>query len=381
MKHPIIIHAADPGPWGKPKGGSGGGNGGGGWTPGGRGPKGSGGGDLDDLLRDIKRQFHHLFGGDGNNHRGIVAGFALFFLLWLASGIYQLQPGEQGVVLRFGKFDRIASPGLRYHLPTPIESVEVVNVEGKHNETLGGDPNSPPHGGSSGTGDDEILMLTGDENIINVSFSVQWKVSDAQAYAFNIPEPQRDTVRAVTESAMREVIGKTPIEAAMTTGKSKISYETLKLSQQTLDRYKAGIQITDVNLLDASFPRAVVDAARDVQAAQADQESARNSAEGYTNDILPRARGKAERTVQEAEAYKQQVVAQAQGAAARFMSVYQQYKQAEDVTRKRIYLETMEKILDGTNKVILDGRGANLVPYLPLPELKPSSGGTDKGVQ
>src|SRR5262249_20329480 len=155
---------------------------------------------------------------------------------------------------------------------------------------------------SSGTGEDEILMLTGDENIINVSFSVQWKVSDAKNFAFNIPNPE-ETVRMVTESAMREVIGQTPIEAAMTTGKSKLSYATLKLTQMALDHYHAGIEITDVNLLDASFPQAVVDAARDVQAAQADQESARNTAEGYTNDILPKARGQAARMVQEAEAY------------------------------------------------------------------------------
>ena len=209
---------------------------------------------------------------------------------------------------------------------------------------------------ATGTGDDEILMLTGDENIINVSFSVQWKVSDAQAFAFNIPEPQRETVRAVTESAMREVIGRTTLESALTVGKSKVAAEATKLTQQTLDNYKTGIEILEVNLLDASFPQAVVDAARDVQAAQADQESARNEAEGYTNDILPRARGQAERMVQEAEAYKQQVVAQAQGSTARLLSVYDQYKQAEDVTRKRIYLETMEKILEGTNKVIMDSK-------------------------
>jgi membrane protease subunit HflK len=182
----------------------------------------------------------------------------------------------------------------------------------------------------------------------------------------------------VTESAMREVIGQTPIEAAMTTGKLKISDETLKLTQETLDRYKAGIHIKDVNLLDAGFPQAVVDAAHDVQAAQADQESARNSAEGYTNDILPRARGQAERTIQEAEAYKQQVVAQAQGAASRFLAVYEQYKLAEDVTRKRIYLETMEKIMEGTNKVIIDNK-TGAIPYLPLPQLKPAESAEGKG--
>jgi membrane protease subunit HflK len=373
MGEQVIINAVDPGPWGKPKG-TGGNGGGGGWMPGGRGPK-DPGSELDALLRDIRRRFHMLFGG--GSHRGLIAAFSVFLALWLASGIYQLQPGEQGVVLRFGKFDRLSAPGLRYHLPTPFESVDVVNTEHIRNETLGGDPNSPPHGGSTGIGDDEILMLTGDENIINVSFNVQWKVRDAKSFVFNIAN-QDETVRAVTESAVREVIGRTTLDSALTVGKSKVAADATRLTQETLNNYKAGIEVIEVNLLDASFPQAVVDAARDVQAARADQESARNKAEGYTNDILPKARGKAERTLQEAEAYKQQVVAQAQGAAARFLSVYQQYKQAEDVTRKRIYLETMEKILNGTSKVILDGK-TGVVPYLPLPELKATEGGQEKG--
>jgi membrane protease subunit HflK len=372
MNKPVTIHLNDPGPWGKPKGTGGGG---GGWTPGGRGPK-DPSGDLDAMLRDIKRHFNNLFGG-GQNHRGLLAAFFLLFLLWLASGIYQLQPGEVGVVLRFGKFERIAAPGLRYHLPTPFESEETVNAEAIRMETLGGDPTAPPHGGSNGMGDDELLMLTGDENIINVSFNVRWKVRDAQSFVFNIVDPQ-ETVRAVTESAVREVIGRTTLDSALTVGKSKVALDATKLTQETLDNYKSGIEVLEVTLLDATFPQAVVDAARDVQAARADQESARNNAEGYTNDKLPRARGEAQHTIQDAEAYKQQVVAEAQGAAARFLSVYGQYKQAEDVTRKRIYLETMEKIMDGTNKVILDNKNG-AVPYLPLPQIKPAESRQDKG--
>lgn len=376
MQKQVTIHAADPGPWGKPKGGSGGnGGGGGGWTPGGGNnrPPGKGPGDLDDLMRDIRKHFNTLFGGN-HNHKGLVLAFMAFFLLWLASGIYQLQPGEQGVVLRFGKFDRVAASGLRYHLPAPFESVDIVNAEAIQMNTLGGDPSQPPHGGSTGNGDDQILMLTGDENIINVSFNVRWKVSDAQKFVFNIPPHQEETVKAVTESAVREVIGRNKLDDALTIGKSKISADATALTQATLDNYHSGIQILEVNLLDATFPQAVVNAARDVQAARADQESARNKAQGYTNDILPRARGDAERKLQEAEGYKQKVVAQAEGTSARFLSVYQQYKQAEDITRKRIYLETMENILDGTTKIVLDGKGANLVPYLPLPELHPSAG-------
>ncbi len=367
MSSKTIIHNVDPGPWGKPKGSGGGsGNGGGGWTPKG-GPKGSPqGNDMEDLLRDLKQHFNNLFGGH-NNNRGLIVAFIVFFLLWLASGIYQLQPGEQSVVLRFGKFDRIATSGLHYHLPTPFESVNVINSEAIRMETLGGDTMASRNL-SLGTGDEGILMLTGDENIINLSFNVQWKVRDAKAFVFNIPDPEQ-TVRAVTESAMREIIGRTTIESALTEGKSKVQEDTRKLTQDTLDNYKAGIQILQVNLLDASFPQAVVDAARDVQAARADQERARNEAEAYSNDILPRARGQATRIIQEAEAYKQEVVAKAEGDAARFISVYDQYKQAQDVTRKRIYLETMEKILAGTNKIILDSK-SGVVPYLPLPEVK-----------
>jgi len=358
----IIINNSDQGPWGKPKGGGGpGGNNGGGWKPSGGGAPNSG--DIDELLAELKKHFNNMFGGN-NNVRGIVIAFAAFFLLWLASGIYQLQPGEQGVVLSFGKFSRIASSGLRYHLPAPFETVDIVNSEAIRMETLGGGSDKD----SRASDDDEILMLTGDENIINLSFNVQWKVRDAKAFVFNIPNPEQ-TVRAVAESAMREVIGRTTINSVLTEGKLNVQEETRKLAQATLDNYKAGIDIRNVNLLDASFPREVVDAARDVQAARADGERARNEAEAYKNDILPRALGQAERIKQDAEAYKQAVVAKAEGDAARFTSVYDQYVQAEDVTRKRIYFETMEKILAGTSKVIMDGK-TGTIPYLPLSEIK-----------
>ncbi len=356
----MIIHNTDQGPWGKPKGSGGSG---GGWKPGGYSPKGDGPSDIDELLSDLKHRFNDMFGGEHSN-RGIIAALFIFFLLWLASGIYQLQPGEQGVVLRFGKFNRITTSGLRYHLPTPFESVEIVNSEAIRMETLVGDRMSS-RSISSDSGDDEILMLTGDENIINLGFNVQWKVRDPKQFVFSLPNPEQ-TVRAVAESAMREVIGRTTINSALTEGKLKVQDETRQLAQQTLDSYKSGIDIINVNMLDASFPKEVVDSARDVQAARADQERARNEAEAYRNDILPRARGQAERMVQEAEGYKQEVVAKAEGDAARFISVYNQYKQAEDVTRKRMYLETMEKIMSGTSKIIIDNK-TGVLPYLPLP--------------
>lgn len=375
MASGVISNSSDnQGPWGTPKGSSGGGNGGG-WKPSGGGNNNPKPEDIEALVKELKKQLNGIFGGNGNgnnggdnqqnSHRGLLIGFFIFFLLWLGSGIYQLQPGEQGVVQLFGKFDRIAASGLNYHLPYPFETVTIVNSEAIRMETLGG---GSGFNGRVASSDDEILMLTGDENIISLSFNVQWKVRDAKDFVFNIPN-QEQTVRAVIESAMREVVGRTTIDSILTEGKLKVQEETQKLAQETLDNYKAGIDIRNVNLLDASFPAAVVDSARDVQAARADQERARNEAESYKNDILPRARGQAERMKQEAEGYKQEVVARAQGDAARFISVYGQYKQAEDVTRKRMYLETMEKIFAGTQKIILDSK-SGVVPYLPLPEVK-----------
>jgi membrane protease subunit HflK len=372
--------ADEQGPWGKPRG-----NGGtqkpnrigSSWPPS-NGPDsgGAGGGkptppgDFDDFLGDMRRQFSRWF-GEGKGGRGpmLLAGVALF--LWLASGLYQLQPGEQGVVTRFGLFDRITGSGLHYRLPAPFETLYVVNSGAVRMEALGAlEPGRHPQ--AAGDNNDEILMLTGDENIITLSFNVQWKIYDPQAFLFSMPNPA-ETVREVAESAMREVIGRTKLNSALTEGKSRIQEDARALVQETLDRYHAGIRILQVNLLDAGFPQAVVDAARDVQAARADQERARNEAEAYTNDILPRARGQAARLVQEAEAYKQEVVARAQGDAARFMSVYEAYKQGgEGVMRKRIYLETMTRLLEGANKIVLDAK-PGATPYLMLPDWRKAS--------
>lgn len=376
-----VIHPVEQGPWGR-KGGQGpsGGNGSGGWNPNnsgrGKGPGNSG--DFEDLLRDLKRYFTSMFGQDGGS-RNLLLAFGVFFLLWLASGFYTVQPGEQGVVQRFGKFNRLATSGLNYRWPAPFETVDIVNTEMVRIESLGSEASGSSKMMTSGNmtmGSQEILMLTGDENIIDLTFNVQWNVRDAQDFVFNIQNPQQ-TVSAVTESAMREVVGRTPIGAALTEGKSKLQEETQKLTQETLDRYKSGIQVLQVNLIRASFPLAVVDAARDVQAARADQERLRNEADAYKNDIIPRARGAAQRMIQDAEGYKSEVVAKAEGDAARFVSVYTQYRQAEDVTRKRMYLETMEKILSGMNKMVLDNK-TSTTPYLPLPALAPASKNDDR---
>lgn len=362
MKWEQVVHAMDQGPWGR-KNSSGGSSGnGGGWPPSGRGKGPGNPNEFDVLLRELKQWLEKLFGPNTGN-RGILIALLVFFLLWLASGIYQVQPGEQGVVMRFGKFNRVTASGLSYHLPAPFESVEVVNTEALRMETISESAGLARNGASP----EEMLMLTGDENIINLRFNVTWNVGDVQDYIFNVPNPDQ-TVRSVAESAMREVVGHTTLESILTEGKSKVQEETRQLAQEILNRYRAGIHIERVSLNNPSFPDEVVEAAHDVQAARADQERLRNEAEAYTNDILPRARGQAERMVQDAEGYKKEVVARAEGDAARFLSIYAQYTQAEGVTRKRMYLETMEKILSGMNKMVIDTKNG-AVPYLPLPGL------------
>jgi modulator of FtsH protease HflK len=217
---------------------------------------------------------------------------------------------------------------------------------------------------------EEALMLTGDENIVDINFTVFWLINDARNYLFNIRNPE-GTVKAAAESAMREVVGRTPIAATLAEGRKQIEADTLKLLQDILNNYGAGITVTEVQLQKVDPPAPVIDAFRDVQRARADQERKRNEAEGYRNSILPIARGEAVRLVQEAEAYKQQVVAEAQGDTQRFLSVYNAYLTSKDVTTRRIYIETMEAILKNANKIIIDksAQASGVVPYLPLPQL------------
>jgi membrane protease subunit HflK len=318
-------------------------------------------------------------GGAGGGPGGVGRkGLALVGLvivgLWLASGIYTVQPDEQGLVLRFGKLDRVTTPGLKYHLPTPIESVEKVPVT-RVNRIEVGFRSAQQGGGVRSAGardiDDEALMLTGDENIIDINFVVLWRIGDAAQFRFNIRDPE-NTVKAVAESVMREIIGQTPIVEATTEGRRAIELRAREQLQQLMNEYGSGILIDEVQLQKADPPAEVIDAFRDVQRAQADKERAQNEAEAFANDIIPRARGEAERLLQEAQAYKQEAVARATGEAERFKTILAEYSKAQDVTVRRIYLETMEEILKGGNKVIIDGQqGANgVVPYLPLPELE-----------
>lgn len=338
--------------------------------PWGNGPAGNGSRpDLEDLLKRgqerLRQAIPKSFRGSG-----FVVGGLIVAAVWLASGIYVVDPDEQGVVLRFGAFVGKTTPGINYHLPWPIESVQTPRVTRENQLNIG-----YRMGTAEGSREvpEESLMLTGDENIVDINFTVFWVIKDAAQYLFNVQNPDGandGTIKAVAESAMREVVGKNQIEPILTADREPIQDEVRVLMQRILDSYGAGITVTRVQMQKADPPAQVIEAYRDVQAARTDQDRMRNEAEAYANKVVPEARGQAARIVQQAEGYKQQVTAEAQGEGARFTSVYEQYKKAPDVTRRRIYLDTMRDILAGTNKVILDNKNSSSVlPYLPLPEL------------
>jgi membrane protease subunit HflK len=356
-------------PWNNQTGG--GRPGGGSRGPWGNGPVGGGSRpDLEEMLKRGQERLRRILPGNLRGGGVAVAGL-IAVAVWLASGIYVVDPDEQGVVLRFGAFVGRTTPGINYHLPWPIESVATPKVTRENQLNVG-----YRLGSADGSRDvpEESLMLTGDENIIDINFTVFWVIKDAAQFLFNVqnPDGQLDgTIKAVAESAMREVVGKNQIEPILTADREPIQDEVRGLMQRILDSYGAGVTVTRVQMQKADPPAQVLEAYRDVQAARTDQDRMRNEAEAYANKIVPEARGQAARVIQQAEGYKQQVTAEAQGEAARFISVYDEYKKAPDVTRRRIYLDTMRDILAGTNKVILDGKNSSSVlPYLPLPELK-----------
>jgi len=364
-----------------------GGGGGGPWGGGGSGGSGGGGRppDLEELMRQGQDKLRGLMGGFGSS-RSIILIILIAAAVWAASGFYRVQPDEQGVELIFGKATKTTLPGLHWVWPTPIGSALTPKVTRVNREDIG----FRSSGGTTGVGarnvPEESLMLTGDENIVEVQFTVFWIIKDASKFLFNIRNPVQ-TVKAAAESAMREVVGRSAIQKTgeqklsgkvlagtliqdiLEKGRRDVEQESVKLLQRILDDYGSGIQITQVQMQKVDPPGQVIDAFRDVQRAEADKERLRNESEAYRNDIIPRARGEAAKLVQQAEAYKRQVVAKAQGETSRFRAIFNEYKKAPKVTRQRLYLETMQEVIKSNPPTIIDST-SGVVPYLPLPELQ-----------
>ncbi|WP_373504858.1 FtsH protease activity modulator HflK [Aestuariivirga sp.] len=354
------------------------GGGGGNQGPWGQGPWGQGGGprkpnqgggrgptppDLDDLIRKGQDKLKQVLPSGGGGRFGWLLPVALLGAFVIYNSIYQVQPDERGVVLRFGTYNRTAEPGLHFAL-WPIETMEKPRVGAVRQINIGND-------GSEGQ------MLTADKNIIGVPFSVFWRINDPKNFLFNVADQER-TIRAVSQSAMREIVGQTRAQAILTTGKNTVEAQVMEITQSLLDEYNAGVMVTSINLGDVQPPREVANAFAEVVRAGQNQQQLINEAEQYRNQRVRLAEGEAAKLVEDANGYKARVVAEAEGEAARFLSVYEQYKNAKDVTRQRIFLETMEQILGQTNKIIIEdgANGQGVVPYLPLPEVQKRQGGS-----
>lgn len=321
--------------------------------------------DLDELLKKLQDKLGGLFGGKGGSNRGTggdgsgsTVGISfiavIIFAVWALSGIYIIDEGKQGVVTRFGAFDRITNPGPHWY-PRFIEKVEVVDVEQVRSVNLG-------------TVSSEALMLTQDENIVDIQFAVQYKIKDAQDYLFNVRSPD-DTLRQATETAMREIVGKNKMDFVIKDGRVEVATRTKELMQKILDSYNTGIVVTNLNMQDAQPPEQVQHAFDDAVKAREDKERLINEAQAYSNDVLPKARGRAARMEQEASAYRAEKIAKAQGETQRFLQVLTEYNKAPKVTRERLYLETMESVLGNTNKVMVDVKKGNSLMYLPLDKM------------
>jgi membrane protease subunit HflK len=374
-------------PWSNQGGGPWGTGGGGGKGPWGSGPQQSGSTppDLEEFLRRSQDRLRNVLPGGNLGGKGLALIALAAIAIWGLSGFFRVEPDELGVVLRFGKYVRDVKPGLNYHLPYPIESVLTPKVTRVNRIEIGRRyVEDLRRGTTTREVPEESLMLTGDENIVDVDFSVFWLVKpDGTAdYLFNIQQPE-GTVKAVAESAMREIIGRSELEPILTGARQNIETAVHALMQTTLDRYGSGVQITQVQLQKVDVPAQVIDAFKDVQAARIDLERAKNEARTYANKVVPEARGRAAQITQSAEAYREQTVAEAKGASSRFRQIYDEYKKAPDVTRQRMYLETMERLFGGTDKIIVDSATTSgVVPYLPLDQLMrrppaaPQAGGT-----
>ena len=319
--------------------------------------------NFDHFFDNFKNQIKNTF---GSNKKNFGSAILILIILWLLSGFYKVNANEQGVVLRFGEWVRTTLPGLHYHLPYPIERAKTPKVTKVNKTEIG----FRELNNTQRMLLEESLMLTGDENIVDINFSVFWVINVAGKYLFKLRNPDA-SIKSISESVMREVIGNTPIADALAERRQEIEMLSLDKIQNVLDKYESGIKVTQLQLQKVDPPDQVIDSFRDVQRARADKEKVINEAIAYKNDIIPRARGESEQIIQEAEAYKREVVARSEGDAQRFESVLKSYKNNEDVTKNRIYLETLEGILQNANKVIIDTKqGSGVLPYLPLPEIQ-----------
>jgi modulator of FtsH protease HflK len=353
------------GPWG------GGGGGGGPW---GGGPSSSPPPDVEEMLRRTQERFKRVMPGGFGGGRGLALVAVAIVGIWLATGFYRVQPGEQGVELLFGRFHAMTTPGLNYWFPAPIGEVLTPNVEQTSTIQIG----------LRGTGEvvrdvpQESLMLTGDQNILDTDLVVQWRIKNAADFLFNIRDPET-TIKLAAESAIREVMGRTLLEEALTLKRQEVDMQTNELLQRILDDYGAGVQIVDVRQLKVDPPTEVIDAFQDVQRARQDKERSVNEALAYRNNLVPRAKGEGEVIIQAATAYKDKVVRDAEGEGDRFNEVYQAYAQGPEITRRRLYLEKMQNVMERTDKVIIDsglnGESQGVVPYLPLTELRRNQDG------
>jgi membrane protease subunit HflK len=355
------------GPWGQ-RGGSGG--------PWGSGPQGGGSGgppDLEDILRRGQDRIRGFIPGGGSmGGKSAIALVLVAALIWLATGIYTVRPNEVGLNLVFGRYNGQSAPGLNYNWPYPIGSVVKPDVTAVNRTEVGYRPGGPQ--GRARDVPEESLMLTGDGNIVDLDFDALWRIDPSRAdnYVFNLQNPQ-GTIKAVAESAMREVIGRREVQAVLTTEQASVANEVQEIMQQTLNAYGAGTLVTGVQLQSAAPPPQVRESFFDVNAAQQDAVRVQNEAGAYASRVVPEAHGQATRVVQQAEGYREQAVAEATGQASRFNQIYEAYRHAPDVIRQRIFLETMERVLGGADKVLIDQNGQGgqgVVPYLPLSELQ-----------
>ena len=348
------------------------------WTRPGGGSSGNGGSDLEQQMKRMQERFRKRSGGGGGGGGrrsggggpnfgplGFVVLIGIALLGWLSTSVVMVDPTQQAAVFRFGKWQTNFGPGLHFHLPAPLEEHDLVEVENRKETRIGKNL-------------EESLMLTQDENIVDIQFSVFWKVDSEhpENFILNVKNPS-EAVEQVSESVMREVVGKTRLQSVITTERDVVQAEVAKQVQALLNDYRAGIQILAVTIDRSDPPQQVIEAFNDVNVAEQDAETNINQATQFANEVVPQARGSAQRILQESEAYRDQVLADAQGEASRFEQIYEQYRKAPRVTRERMYLETMERVLERSDKLIMD-QESGAVPYLPLERTQPKPrGGQD----